>query len=159
MNLGFVYCELRKYRRAKEYLDKVVGISIASGNRRLEAHATGSLAAVFASVNDNQKVEEHFVKALTISRECGCRNAVGKFNLSLGNFYRSLGEFSKAKDCIEKAYSISSLIGDKMFEFQSLLSINYSLKDIAVRGWEGDEISSSMHCKMRANQYFSERKQ
>ena len=122
MNLGFVYCELRKYRRAKEYLDKVVGISIASGNRRLEAHATGSLAAVFASVNDNQKAEEHFVKALTISRECGCRNAEGKFNLSLGNFYRSLGEFSKAKDCIEKAYSISSLIGNKMFEFHSLLS-------------------------------------
>ena len=123
LNLGIVYCELRKYRRAKEYLEKVVGISIASGNRRLEAHATGSLAAVFASVNDNQKTEEHFVKALTISRECGCRNAEGKFNLSLGNFYRSLGEFSKAKDCMEKAYSISSQIGDKMLEFQSLRSI------------------------------------
>ena len=123
LNLGIVYGQLRKYRRAKKYLEKVVRISIASGNRTLEAHATGSSAAVFAAVNDNQKAEEHLVKALTISRECGDRNAEGTLNVSLSNFYRSLGEFSKAEDYIEKAYSISSQIGNKMLEFQSLLSI------------------------------------
>ena len=123
LNLGIVYGQLRKYRRAKEYLENVVRISIASGDRTLEAHATGSLAAVFAAVNDNQKAEEHPVKALTISRECGDRNAEGTLNVSRSNFYRSLGEFSKAEDYIEKAYSISSQIGNKMLEFQSLLSI------------------------------------
>ena len=126
LNLGIVYGQLRKYRRAKEYLEKVVRISIASGDRTLEAHATGSLAAVFAAVNDNQKAEEHPVKALTISRECGDRNAEGTLNVSLSNFYRSLGEFSKAEDYIEKAYSISSQIGNKMLA--ELMADKYSLE-------------------------------
>ncbi|XP_058968923.2 tetratricopeptide repeat protein 28-like [Pocillopora verrucosa] len=37
--------------------------------------------------------------------------------------HRSLGECSEAEDCFEKAYSISSQIGDKMLEFKSLLSV------------------------------------
>ena len=81
------------------------------------------MAAVFASVNDNQKAKEHCVKALTINRECGNRNGEAEGYLSLGNLHQSLGECSKAADCLEKAYSISSQIGDKMLEFQSLLSI------------------------------------
>ena len=121
--LGNVHFELGRNRQAKEYLDKVVGISIASGNRMLEAKATANLADVFKSVNDNQKAKEHCEKALAISRECGDRVVEARTYITLGINYQILGECSKAEDCLEKAYSISSQIGHKMLEFQSLLNI------------------------------------
>ena len=98
-------------------------VSLAIGDRKLEAKATATLAAVFASVNDHQKAKEHWEKALTISRECGNRNLEAEIYLSLGNLHRSLGESVKAEDYLEKACSLSSQLGDKMTEFQSLLVI------------------------------------
>ena len=123
LNLGSVYFRLRKNREAKKYLDRAVGISIASRDRRIEAKATARLAGVFASVNDNQEAEEYWEKALTISRECGHRDVEASICINLSNFYQSLGEYGKAEDCLEKAYSISSQIGYKMLEFESLLRI------------------------------------
>ena len=118
-----MYFELRKNRQAKEYLDKAVDVSLAIGDRKLEAYATAGLAAVFASVNDYQKTKEHCEKALTISRECGNRKFEAEIYLNLGNLYLSLGESGKAEDYLEKACSISSQFGYKMTHFQSLLGI------------------------------------
>ena len=123
LSLGDVYFRLRKNRQAKEYFDKAIGISIASGDRILEANATVNLASVFASVNDNQKAKEYCVKALTISRKCSDRDIDAGICLTIANIYRLLGECNKAEDCLEKAYSITNQTGYKMLEFKSLLSI------------------------------------
>ena len=121
-NLGMVFWNLKKNRQAKEHLDKAVGVSIAIGNRELEARATVSLGHVFDSVNDSQKAKEHCEKALTINRECGNREFEARLYLSLGELFQSFGECGKA-DYLQKACFISSQIGDKMTEFQSLLRL------------------------------------
>nr|XP_058949010.1 uncharacterized protein LOC131776819 [Pocillopora verrucosa] len=118
-----VFWNLKKNRQAKEHLDKAVGVSIAIGNRELEARATVSLGHVFDSVNDSQKAKEHCEKALTINRECGNRECEAQVYLGVGLLSQSFDEYDKAAYYLQKACSISSEIGRKMTEFQSLLHI------------------------------------
>nr|XP_058972962.1 uncharacterized protein LOC131799269 [Pocillopora verrucosa] len=118
-----VFWNLKKNRQAKEHLDKAVGVSIAIGNKELEARATVSLAHVFESVNDSQKAKEHCEKALTINRESGNRECEAQVYLSVGLLSQSFGEYDKAAYYLQKACSISSEIGHKMTDFQSLLHI------------------------------------
>ena len=118
-----VFWNLKKNRQAKEHLDKAVGVSIAIGDRELEAMAIVNLASVSDSVNDSQKAKELCEKALTISRECGNRMHEVYLYLHVGSLSQSFGEYDKAAYYLQKARSISSEIGHKMTEFQSLLSI------------------------------------
>ena len=99
------------------------------------------------AVNDSQKAKEHCEKALTINRECGNREFEARLYLSLGELFQSFGECGKAADYLQKACFISSQIGDKMTEFQSLLQA-YNVKDIAVGGCGGNEIASSVYWKI-----------
>ena len=86
--------------------------------RMVLARSIGRLA-----VNDSQKAKEHCEKALTINRECGNREFEARLYLSLGELFQSFGECGKAADYLQKACFISSQIGDKMTEFQSLLGL------------------------------------
>ena len=86
--------------------------------RMVLARSIGRLA-----VNDSQKAKEHCEKALTINRECGNREFEARLYLSLGELFQSFGECGKAADYLQKACFISSQIGDKMTEFQSLLRL------------------------------------
>ena len=116
-----MYSNLNKNRQAKEHLDKAVGVSIAIGDRQLEATAIVGLAHVSASVNDIQKAKEHCEKAFTISRECGNRNCEAQLYLHVGRLSSSFSEYDKAAYYLQKACSISSQIAHKMTEFESLL--------------------------------------
>ena len=76
--LGVLYSNLRQNRQAKEHLDKAVGVSIAIGDRELEAKATVGLAHVSDSINDSQTAKEtiflpSFFPILMISSHQTCK--------------------------------------------------------------------------------------
>ena len=109
-------------QKAKEHCEKALTINRECGNREFEARLYLSLGELFQSFGECGKAADYLQKACFI-RECGNREFEARLYLSLGELFQSFGECGKAADYLQKACFISSQIGDKMTEFQSLLRL------------------------------------
>ena len=129
-NLGGVFYSLGEYKRAKEYDEKALAITMEIGHRQGEGTAYGNLGTVFYSLGEYKKAKEHGEKALTIRMEIGDRRGEAADHGNLGGVYYSLGEYKKAKEYHEKALAITMETGDRQGEgtaFGNLGTVFYSL--------------------------------
>ena len=72
-NLGKVFYSLGEYKKAKEYLEKALDISMEIGYRQEEGANYGNLGSVFYSIGEYKKAKEYHEKALSIRMEIGDR--------------------------------------------------------------------------------------
>ena len=124
------FVRLVNIKKAKEYHEKALAITIEIGDKKDEGTNYGSLGAVFRSLGEYQKAKEYEEKALAISIEIGDKKGEGASYGNFGAVFHSLDEYQKAKEYIEKALAISIEIGDKKGEgtsYGNLGLVFYSL--------------------------------
>ncbi|XP_022807939.1 tetratricopeptide repeat protein 28-like [Stylophora pistillata] len=143
-NLCTVFQGLRKYHKAKEYLEKKLVICTEIEEREGEAAAYGNLGCVlkslgkydkakeegeaadfgdlgnvFQSLGKYDKAIEYYEKALVINNETGEREGEASDYTNLGAVFQSLGQYDKAKESLEKALVIKTETGDRRGEASS----------------------------------------
>ena len=125
-----MFYSLGEYKKAKEYYEKALAITMEIGDREGEGAAYGNLGNVFHSHSEYKKAKEYHEKALAIRMEIGDRKGEGTDYGNLGSVFYSIGEYKKAKEYYEKALSITIEICDKREEgtaYGNLGSVFYSL--------------------------------
>ena len=115
-----MFQSLGQYDKAKEYLEKVLAITIQIGNKEEEGNSYGNLGTVFHSLGQYDKAKEYLEKALAIRIQIGDKMGEASSYGNLGSVFQSLGQYDKAKEYHEKAHAISIQIGDKEGE-----AVNY----------------------------------
>ncbi len=53
-----------------------------------------------------KKAEEHFDKAIEVSREVGAKGFLGTAYMDLGLLYKALKKTNKAKECLSEAINV-----------------------------------------------------
>ena len=98
------YQSMGDYRKATEYHEKRLKITMESGDRDGEGGAYGSLGKLIAyeSIGDYRKAIEYHEKCLKIAMESGDRDGEGGAYGSLSNAYQSMGDYRKAIEYHEK---------------------------------------------------------
>ena len=102
---------LGEYRKAKEYHEKALAISVEMGDRAGVAAYYGSIGTVLQSLGEYHKANEYYEKALAIKMEIGDREGVAGNYGNLGTVLQSLGEYHKAIEYHEKALAINMEMG------------------------------------------------
>ena len=114
--LGNVYFSQGDFRKAIEYYEKHLKVTIEFGDWEGEGRAYGNLGNAYRSLYDFRKAMEYHKKALKIAIEIGDRAEEGRAYGNLGIAYRSLGDFRKAMEYHEKHLKIAIEIGDRAGE-------------------------------------------
>ena len=125
-----MFLSLCEYKKAKEYHEKALAITMKTGHRRGEGAVYGSLGSVFLSLAEYEKAKEYYEKALAIRIEIGDRQGEAADYGNLGSVFYSLGEYKKAKEHYEKALAIRIEIGHRNGEgvvYNNLGNLFYSL--------------------------------
>ncbi|CAH3168924.1 unnamed protein product [Porites lobata] len=111
-----IYYQISKYKEAKQFYEKALGITIQVGNNRGVGICYRSLGSVFQSIGQYTKAEEYLQKALVIMIEIGDKEGEAATYGSLGSVFKSVGQYTKAEGYIQKALVIRKEIGDKKGE-------------------------------------------
>ena len=111
LSLGILLKSLGDYSKAKEHLQKARKVTKKIGCRNEEALCHGYLGQL--SCRACEEAQKHYENQLQIAKEIGCRATEASGYLNLGELSRDLGDYAKAKEYLEKAFSITEEIADK----------------------------------------------
>ena len=153
LKIANIYYQICKYKEAKQFYEKALGIMIQARNNRGVGICYGNLETVFQSVGQYTKAEEYLQNALMIKKEIGDKRGEATAYGNLGTVFKSLGQYTKAEDYLQKALVIRKEIGDKKGEaadygnlgtvFQSVgqytKAKEYFLKALVIRKEIGDK--------------------
>ena len=81
-----------------------------------EAHLSLEQGKLYQRQGKYQKAKEHFMKALSITKEIGDKNGEASSYGNLGTVFFCFGEYVKAEEYLQKALEIKKEIGDKRGE-------------------------------------------
>ena len=116
LKIANIYYQRSKYREAKQFYEKALGIMIQAGNNRGVGICYGNLGTVFKSVGQHTKAEEYLQKALVIHKEIGDKEGEAADYGNLGTVFLSVGQYTKAGEYLQKELVIRKEIGDKQGE-------------------------------------------
>ena len=112
-NLGTVFKSLGEYEKARETLDKALAITVEINDRAGQASCYGNLGIVFRLLGEYDKAKQYFQRGLVLKREIGDRAGEVAVCLNVGTlFYHYIGAPVIAESYLEKALSVSQVIGD-----------------------------------------------
>jgi len=111
--IGIAHHSLGEYHKSIEYLEKILQIAQALGDRGGEGKAYGDLGIAYRSLGEYPKAIECHEKHLQIAQALGDRGGEGAAYANLGNAYRSLGDYRKAIVCHEKHLQLAQTLGDR----------------------------------------------
>ena len=83
--------QISKYKDAKQFYEKALGIMIQAGNNRGVGICYGNLGTVFKSVGQYTKAEEYLQKALVIRKEIGDKEGEATDYGNLGTVFLPVG--------------------------------------------------------------------
>lgn len=101
--LGGVYWRQRHYDRAIEHYDKARRAARKSGDREMEAVATGNLGNVSEELGRFRNAIEHYEAALALAAATGMVGTEGHLLGALGGLYSRLGDYRSSLDYGERA--------------------------------------------------------
>src|ERR1700752_1631375 len=84
LSIGIAYFSLNEYRSARAYFDDTLKLSVAMGDRRLEASTETYMGGTLEILGDIAKALEHQQQALKLARENGPRVAEGNALSNIG---------------------------------------------------------------------------
>ena len=131
-DLAILYDHQRKYKEAKELLQKSLNIMIETGNKQGEGKCYGNLGQVSWSLGENVKAREYIEKSLAFRKENinGDKEGEASDYSNLGNVFQSTGEYRKAKECHEKALAIIKLTGNREKEASCYGNVGIALHSL-----------------------------
>jgi len=115
-NIGIVYRNLGKSRKALEYLEQALKIDREIGDRRGEAIRLGNIGNIYRDLGDHPKALTYFKRALGISEEIEDIEDQGIHLSNIGIVYRKLDNLHKALEYYKRALKIARQVGNKRSE-------------------------------------------
>jgi len=88
-----------------------------------EAHALGSLGAIYLRQGRYAQATDHLQQALTLAREIGDRSGEARPLTNLGVVYRRRGCSEQAVDCFQQSLTLFREIGDQPGEARALCNL------------------------------------
>jgi tetratricopeptide (TPR) repeat protein/transcriptional regulator with XRE-family HTH domain len=127
---------LFRYLHAGGYLPDALVIhgaaargAIRAGDRAAEAGAVNNIGTVYAQLGRCQEAEQHFQRALGLSREAAEHLGEIRALLNLSMIYRLMGAYSDATTTCQQALELSRATGNQVREARALVMLG----EIALR--------------------------
>ena len=105
-NLGSIFFELRKSRKAIKYYNRALKISKEIGFLEGENHILGNLDNAYTNLGNYKKAFGYHEDALRNFRKIGGKRGEASILANLGLSHYMLEEVEKCKDCLRKALVI-----------------------------------------------------
>ena len=121
--LATMYYRKCKYKEAKAFLKKALGVNKEINDKGGESTCYGNLGTLFQSVGEYAKAEEYLHKALTINTEIGDRNGEATCYGNLGALFVHVRVYGKAEENLHTALTTNTEIGDKDGEASRYLKL------------------------------------
>ena len=121
MMLADLYLRQLKYEKAKELLEKAMGINKETGNRDGEAKCYRLLGELFHHLGQYHNFKKYVEKALEIRKEIGDKMEIAECYGDLVAIFEALGQYDKAKEYNHKSLLIRKEIGDRKGEARDYL--------------------------------------
>ena len=154
MMLADLYLRQLKYEKAKELLEKAMGINKETGNRDGEAKCYRLLGELFHHLGQYHNFKKYVEKALEIRKEIRDKMGIAQCYGHLGIVFEALGQYDKAIEYIDKSLLIRREIGDRegeardyiyagkvchsVGEYAATVGKNFAQKALAIQKEIGD---------------------
>jgi tetratricopeptide (TPR) repeat protein len=129
-NLGVVYRALGQMKRAREYLERALGMYEQEGDRVEESWSLHHLGRVYADIGNKEQARLYYEQALQICEEEGDRRGEAAALNSLGRVYGALGQKEREQHAYERALQINREVGDRRGEGTTLNNLGRVLDDL-----------------------------
>lgn len=106
LSIGIACFSLNDYRKALEYFNETLALSIKIGDQRLEAGTETYLGGTLEILGDVSKALEHQQQALKLARARGPRIAEGNALSNIGKIYNDLADWPKALEYYSEALPV-----------------------------------------------------
>lgn len=137
-NIGSAYESIFDNGKALEYYKKSLSMYFKTRNKKGLAGAISNLANILKYNDQEDLALKYYMKALKFAKALECFNGALSINEilydkkstannmnNIADVYTFLKDYSKARECLEKSYSISREIGALNIEAESLLKHAY----------------------------------
>lgn len=121
--IGIAYYQVNDARKALDYFDRAIALSVALKDRRLEAGAHTWAGGMRDIVGDVDKALDHYHRAIKLARNGGSRFAEGSALLNIGKIYSDLADWQQGLDFYGQALAVYKSLTDATFEAQTLNNI------------------------------------
>ncbi len=139
VNLGNVYFELGRDRKAMDYYEKCIEIVRRIGDLETEGIVLMQQGNVYWRWGQYSKAVEYYEKSLKIRNKIGDAKGEGVTLNNLGNVYWHWGQYSKAVEYFERSMKIRNDIGDTKGEALTLTNLGEAYH---ARGEQGKALAS-----------------
>lgn len=121
--LGSVFRRKRDFKRAEEYYQQSLTLSIARNNQNLLGGTYNRLGILYRNMGNLENSKEYYTKAIDIRREISDkRGEAGSLN-NLGSLYQLMGDTEKAYDYFVKSIKIREGLGDARYLSSAILNL------------------------------------
>lgn len=121
--IGIAYYQLNDARKALDYFDRAIALSLTLKDRRLEAGAHTWAGGMRDIIGDVDKALDHYHQAIKLARNGGSRFAEGSALLNIGKIYSDLADWQQGLDFYGQALAVYKSLTDATFEAQTLNNI------------------------------------
>ena len=128
-NIGLLYDELGKKRRAIEYHTLALPLRKINQDRYGEANTLNSLGSAYTDIGEMAMALDHFRRALAIQVEIDDKRAQAITLSNLGRLYDQLGDKQKSVEYLERSLNLRRAIGDRAGEATTLNNLGMAVVD------------------------------
>lgn len=121
--IGIAYYQVNDARKALDYFDRAIALSVALKDRRLEAGAHTWAGGMRDIIGDVDKALDHYHQAIKLARNGGSRFAEGSALLNIGKIYSDLADWQQGLNFYGQALAVYKSLTDATFEAQTLNNI------------------------------------
>jgi predicted ATPase/DNA-binding SARP family transcriptional activator len=121
---GKYHAEIGDCPAAFEYLESVLTLARAIGDRQKEASGLAGLSSVHLQLGEFAASLTHREKALTISRTLGDRQQEARSLSACSALYLLMSQHSLAQDSCEQALALCQSVGDQQGQARSLYTLS-----------------------------------
>ncbi|MBU0764723.1 MAG: tetratricopeptide repeat protein, partial [Bacteroidetes bacterium] len=136
---GFVYRDIKDYKRSKEYFDLCYETSINSGQRSYEHTALNEIGNLYTLQGDYETAVSYHTRSLAVKKEIGDSvNLIYTYN-DIACDYSAMGDYDRALDYYRKSLELAERQNNQMVMAANYHNIGSIL---AAKGKTGEALSS-----------------
>ena len=106
LSIGIAYFSLNEFRNARPYFEDTLKLSVALGDKRLEASTETYMGGTLEILGDVAAALEHQQHTLKLAREIGARSSEGNALSNIGKIYNDLADWQQALEYYQQALAV-----------------------------------------------------
>ncbi|HEY2962262.1 MAG TPA: tetratricopeptide repeat protein, partial [Pyrinomonadaceae bacterium] len=112
LSIGIAYYRLNEFRKALDYFNQTLTLSVAIRDPRLEAGTHTYAGGMLDILGDIGEALDHYQRALRLARDGGWRLAEGNALSNIGKIYNDLSDWQKALEFYAQALPVYKALAD-----------------------------------------------